>query len=452
MNTDLFPSLVAKAHVAKTLAELAFVICNDTLALVPYRQAALIDLRGATPARVVAHSGLADVDADAPYSQWLVQVVRHFRDALAALPPGARVLALSADALPMALGDAWGDWLPAHALALGLAGPDEKLCAVLLLARAEPWPTELRPGTPGYMLARAAGVFGHAWWAMARRRPTLGARLAALPRAKLTRRLLVALAVLLLVPVREYALVPAEVVSNRTEVIASPRDGVIRQMTVKPNTPVTAGQTIAELDDTTLYNRLSVGRAALATARTELHQASQRAIETQEAKAELGLAEGRLKEREVDVESLGREMERLQIKAPAAGVFIYSDPDDWAGRPVQTGERVGLLADPGVLGLHAWAPVAEAVNLKPGAPVTLFLRVAPLSPVSGRIDYASYQVVDSPTGVASYLLRGTVTASDDNAHARIGLRGTARIAGDWTVLGYLLLRRPIAAAREWCGC
>src|SRR5690606_14566774 len=125
-----------------------------------------------------------------------------------------------------------------------------------------------------------------------------------------------------------------------------------------------------------------------------------------------------------------------------------SDPDDWAGRPVQTGERIGLLADPEQLGVQAWAPVNEAVNLQPGATMTVFLSVAPLSPLSARLDYAGYQAVESPGGVASYVLRGQVT--DESSVARIGLRGTTRVAGDWTVLGYLMFRRPLAALREWC--
>ena len=61
-----------------------------------------------------------------------------------------------------------------------------------------------------------------------------------------------------------------------------------------------------------------------------------------------------------------------------------------------------------------------------------------------------HQAVDAPDGVASYVLRGHLEG--DPKRARIGLRGTARVSGDWTVLGYLLLRRPFAALREWCGC
>lgn len=49
-----------------------------------------------------------------------------------------------------------------------------------------------------------------------------------------------------------------------------------------------------------------------------------------------------------------RELEKLSIRARSSGVFVYTDPDDWAGRPVQTGERIGLLADPTKLGVRAW--------------------------------------------------------------------------------------------------
>jgi hypothetical protein len=44
---------------------------------------------------------------------------------------------------------------------------------------------------------------------------------------------------------------------------------------------------------------------------------------------------------------------KLSIRARSSGVFVYTDPDDWAGRPVQTGERIGLLADPTKLGVRA---------------------------------------------------------------------------------------------------
>ena len=437
--TDLaFHALAAKVRAARRAADLAFVICNETHALADYRQAALVGYFGARRTRLVGHSGLADVEADSPYALWLAEVADHLRPQLEALPAAAPVLALSPAMLPAALAALWADWLPDHVWALPLAGPDGRVRAVVFLAREAPWPAEFDARAPEYLLLQAAATYGHAWWALTGRRRSVGDLWHGLWARRPLRWSLLLLPLLLLVPVREYALVQAEVVSLRSEVIASPRDGVIKRMAVPPNTPVEAGQTLAELDDTTLCARL------------ELHQAAQRAIESQGAKAELNLAEGKLREREVEVAGLQREVAQLSIKAPAAGVFVYSDPDDWAGRPVQTGERVGLLADPASLGVQAWAPVSEAVNLAPGAPMTLFLRVAPLDPVSARLDYAGYQAVEAPNGVASYLLRGHL--EERAPIARIGLRGTARVSGDWTVLAYLMFRRPFAAVREWCGC
>ena len=235
-----------------------------------------------------------------------------------------------------------------------------------------------------------------------------------------------------------------------TQVIAAPMDGVIRRITVAPNTPVKQGDTIAELDATTQRNRVAVARAALATARAEFLQSSQRAFESQQAKADLVQAQARVRESEAELAWLSEDLSRLQIRAPAAGVFVYSDPDDWAGKPVQTGERIGLLADPQKLGVQAWVPVGEAINLQPGAAMTLFLRIAPLSPLAAKLDHAAYQVTESPEAVASYRVRGTL--ADAAIDARVGLRGTVRIGGDSTVLGYLVMRRPFAWLREWCGC
>jgi hypothetical protein len=119
------------------------------------------------------------------------------------------------------------------------------------------------------------------------------------------------------------------------------------------------------------------------------------------------------------------------------------------GRPVQTGERVMQLADPRDGGVLIWLPVADALNLEPGAQIRLFLHTTPLEPLPARLLQTSYQAVLSPEGVSAYRLRGQFEGGVDKA--RIGLRGTARVSGDWAILGYYLFRRPLAAVREWTG-
>jgi hypothetical protein len=129
---------------------------------------------------------------------------------------------------------------------------------------------------------------------------------------------------------------------------------------------------------------------------------------------------------------------------------VFADPDQWRGRPVATGERIMLLANPEKPGMLIHLPVSDAIALDEGAPVKLFLTVKPLSPLSGQITETSYQAVLSPDGVASYRLRADI-AGDDVGQARLGLRGTAKLHGDWVVLGYYLFRRPLATLREWSG-
>ncbi|WP_391487784.1 efflux RND transporter periplasmic adaptor subunit [Leclercia tamurae] len=440
--------LAARIARIKEYSELGFVICNETRQLVEYRQAALMRVTGEKRPQLVAHSGLNDVDRNTPYALWLAAVSAEIIPRCKKLAEGARLLPLSAPMLSEPLQAAWSEWLPEYVWVFPLSDPQGELLALLFLGRDAPWPGTLTPESPEFALLQLCGLYGYACWALTAR-PTVFQRLWQRSGGK---RLLAALLVLLLIfciPVREYTLVPAEIVSLESEVIASPEQGVIQQMVALPNEAVKKGDVLARLDDTTLRNRLAVATAELATASTTLHQASQKAIEDQQAKSELAMTEGRWREKQVEVASLQRELDKLTIRAPRNGVFVYSDPDDWAGRPVQTGERIGLLADPDKPGVMAWAPASESTNLQPGAPMTVFLKVAPLSPLSATLDYAGYQTVEAPNGVASYVLRGSLHG--ETRDARIGLQGTARISGDWKALGYLLLRRPLATLRAWVG-
>ena len=94
-------------------------------------------------------------------------------------------------------------------------------------------------------------------------------------------------------------------------------------------------------------------------------------------------------------------------------------------------------------------PVADAIALEVGAPVKLYLSAHPLSSIEGKVTETSYQAVTTPEGIAAYRLRATI--DDTGSEARLGLRGTAKVYGGWTVLGYYLLRRPLAALRAWSG-
>jgi hypothetical protein len=429
-------ALAARARAAGGAQALAFLACNETRVLLPFRVAALFVPRG-RGWRLHTHSGLATIEEDTPYRLWLERLVAH----LAGHAEGPVVA--TPEGLPPALADDWDEWLPPGVLLVPLDGPDGSRGALWLVAREEPWTLPAAAGSAEADLLDLAGVYAHAWWAWQRprRRGSLGPRAA--------RWALVGALALLALPVRESALAPAEVTAVDAQVVSAPQDGVVRSVRVAPNASVRAGAVLLELDDTAIVNRRAVTAEALRTARADLLQAEQKAFEDPASRAELAVLRGKLAEREAELESLDRQLERLAVRAPADGIFIYGEESDWIGRPVRTGERVGLLADPARLGVTAWLSVTDAINLEPGAELTLYLHVAPLTPLDGWLSETSYQAVVSPEGVASYRVRGTLA---DPGPARIGLKGTAKVRGRRVPLAYLVFRRPIAALRTTCGC
>ena len=176
--------------------------------------------------------------------------------------------------------------------------------------------------------------------------------------------------------------------------------------------------------------------------------AQQKAFDNNQVKAELGSLQGRVREKEAELAYLDETLTRVDVRAPMDGVFVLSDPNDWLGRPVVTGERIGQLAQSNDLGVLVWVPVGDAINLEADAPMSVYLQTAPLSSLSASLVQASYQAAPSPDGVASYRVRGKLQAG---AEARIGLRGVAKIYGNWRPLLYWVLRRPLGMARQWLG-
>lgn len=438
-SLQAFLGLTAGARAAASLAELQFLICNDTRSLLPFRQAMLFrqDVRGAW--RLVCHSGLSLVDEASPYKLWL--------EALIAWQAGRAAGAIEAQQLPETLRDDWQEWLPAGVLALPLAGPQDGVVAWWLLARDDPWLWPAPVGEASAWLEELSRVYGHAVWAWSHGRRRWW------PNRLTRRQWLGRLATLFLVgaiPVRLSVVAPAEISPSHPQVIAAPMDGVVKRIPVSPGAAVKVGDVLVEFDDTLLANRRQVLEEAARTSGADLLQAEQQAFDDQhESRMALSVLRGKLSEKKAELESTARQAERLHVRAPADGVFIYGDQLDWAGKPLQTGERIGLLANPEDMNVTVWVPVADAINLQPGAEVRVYLHVSPLQALTATLSESSFAAQAGPDGVVSYRIKATL---DERDGARIGLKGTAKIYGERMPLLYLLLRRPLAGLRSWCGC
>ncbi|MDR7152671.1 hypothetical protein J2W49_004649 [Hydrogenophaga palleronii] len=431
-------------------AELGFLIANETWHLVPYQQAVLFRLDSFQRSKLSAVSGLVSVVESTPFTQWLLAVEKHLAstepavqapEAGAEPPSGAR--AFTASDLPESLAPSWAEWWPAHALRVPLVTPQGMKVGSVIYTRAEPWqPQDIQ------LLTLMHTQYAYCLQSLRPARTPLARRLASFAQPSRRWLVAVALAALAAVPVRTSVLAPAEIVALQASAVSSPAEGIVKTFHVPPNREVRAGDRLFSLDDSTLSNRVQVAEQALAVAKTDALSAQQRAIDQAEGRAELAVSLGRVREREAELTLLRDALQRLDVVASQDGIFVYSDPNDWLGRPVATGERIGQLAAPGELGVLVWLPVPDAINLEPGADMKVYLQVQPLNALSAQLEQTSYQAALSPDGVMAYRVRGRL---DDEGRAHIGLRGVAKVYGEWQPIAYWLLRRPLGALRQWVG-
>jgi hypothetical protein len=435
---DSMLQLERRAFAAATSAALGFTIVNETSMLAPYRQAALFTCRGAASTMSLTHaSGQVSVSGDTPYAVWLTQLAGNI-----AHEPAVQTLDI--ETIPVHLADGWREWLAERLIACNMYGKNAERVGLALYSRDEPWQE-----VETTLFRRIHETYGYCQSALLGASKPLAARAAELLQPRWLKRIAIVAAAALLIPVRLSAVSPAEVVALSAVAISAPQDGVVGAFHVQPNSSIKKGDKLFSLDDRDLESRRAVALQALQITRADLLSAQQRAFDDSKSKGELAAAQGRVKEREAELQMLEGLLERVTVRAPRDGIIIFGDANDWLGRPVQTGERIMQLADPHDAGVMVWLPVADAINLDVGAPIRLFLHTQPLSPLSASLVETSYQSVQSPANVSSYRVRGRFDR--DTAEARIGLRGTARVSGAWTCLGYYLFRRPIAAMREWTG-
>ncbi|WCG82451.1 efflux RND transporter periplasmic adaptor subunit [Pectobacterium sp. A5351] len=425
--------LQSRARARETLDELAFFIVNETHNVVKYRQALLWDC---DKQRLQVASGLASLDHNAPFCTEFSRLCRQWQ------AEGRQTQALQCRELPVDDQILWQEHLPAFLLWLPLRLSQGDTPLVLVLARDSAWlPAEI------VLLEKLAEAYAHAWASLQK------------PRRRQTntnpkkRRLIlagiVALVLILLIPVRQSVLAPAEIVAHRPVMVRAPVAGVVDDILVRPNQTVSANQPLVRLDVRELENRLESARQAFATADAQYRQAQQQALFDANSKASLAVLQSRREQAQSDMDFLQRQQERMQLVSPRDGVAIFDDSNDWIGRSVAVGERIMMIADPHDVELEIQLPAADAIALENGADVRLFLNVAPNSAQDARLEQIGYRAAPTPDNVMAYRLRARFT--QDDPQLRVGLKGTAKLYGKRTVLFVYLLRKPLASLRVWLG-
>lgn len=444
MTTDADPRLLSlslllqleqAARHAESQRELAFIFVNDTRQLLAYRQAYFWRWDDFGRQQVELASHVSEIDPHAPLTRCMQQVVEwQYRTY------GGSVAAFTAMDLPEELRGQWEEALAPYVLSVPLKGRGGADIGGLLLAGETPWNQAHMT-----LAERLADAYGHAWSALdgsRRRRQVVGHF------RRRWRRYALAAAIVLLLPVRQYVLVPAEVVARAPYVVSTPIAGVVKEVNVQPNHSVRKGEVLFTLDDADLANRVVVAQKALDVVQAEYLKNSQQAFSCDSCRAKLPELAATLEKQRAELEWVSAQLERSRITAPVDGVAVFTDANDWRGRPVAVGERVMLIADPADTRLQINMPVADAIAVEPGTPVVFYSNVSPLDSYDARIVMAGYEAAPTPDQVLAYRIFAGFEARQ---RPRLGMRGTAKVYGARAPIAYYLLRRPAAWLRRTLG-
>ena len=319
--------------------------------------------------------------------------------------------------------------------------PRGQILGGLWLTRDQPWADYELP-----ILQRLSEAYAYAWRAVG---PSNSRRWRWGLSRTTTWILAAAMLGALAIPVPMSTLAPAKIVAKDPLIVSAPIDGVIAEILVLPNTVVSEGQVLLKYEDTTFRNDYQVSERNLDVSMAHYRRAAQGSFGDAEQKADVPLLKAEVELRETERNYAHERLTKVEVKAERDGLLLYTDKSDWIGKPVVVGQRIMELANPQQLEVRIDLPVEDAIVLREGAPVKLFLNANPFSSVSATVSHASYHAEVLSNNKLTY--RVTAQLEQGSSEFRIGWQGSAKIYGKQVMLFTYLFRRPISAIRPWIG-
>lgn len=432
--------LIKQASTAEDKNAFIFTALNKTNDLIPYKQA-IFWQNTDFGIKISDVSGNMTVDKNGPYAQYLKTYIKsNIQD-----KDRNKVQLFSHDTIHASQQSDWTEHIGAHSASVTLQTDEEGLMAGLWLEREKPF-NEAEQN----ILEELATAYAQSYALLTmRERASL---LSPLKRIKKHQRILFLLFVITcLTPVRLTVTAPTEIVARSPIVITVPFDGVIDEITVNPGDNVKIGQTLFVMDRTDLEGKIKTTDQALKSAQRNLSRLRREVLRAPEKKSEITSLNSQIAERKIEYEHAEKLLERSNAKSPTDGLAIFSDSNEFEGQPVSTGTKIMTIADPRKSELLIRVPIDTMLPINEKSPVEFFLNVTPLKGHKAKIISMGYQPSADADGILSYKIRAQITEKNNASPIRIGWKGTAKIKGEWTILAYSILRRPLIAIRNLTG-
>ncbi len=430
---------------SENIKELYFQIVNQTRSVVDYSQGVLLTIDFSGKYKVVAISDVSVVDSTSPFVQWIESTIKDLNKN----EKSKDIFFVdNKNDLSEINFESINEYSPPNLLYVPLKNVKENIETnyIFLLSKEQNWED------------KEIEIFKHlstslSYFLFAMRKTGFLNSLKKISfKNKYFKITLVILFMLMFLPVRLSVLAPLEVESKNPYVVTSPINAVIEEVKVFPNEKVEKEQLIVTFDDVDFINNYDVAKRTLDVARAELFTAQQSSFLDPKQKSQIAQLESQVKLKEAELNFSQEQLNKTKIYSKEEGIAVINNPNDWKGKPVSTGEKIFLIANPNSIELKIMLPVSDAIFLEEGAIVKAFFDNDPTNSWSAKVKYISYKPELTEENILSYKIVANFDDIKENGYIpSIGLRGTSKIYSKKVSLFFYLFRKPITSIRQWIG-
>ena len=431
-------SLEKKTREAKSKDELNFIVVNETREIIDYTTSFLL-LKSATDKfHINAISDIASIDRTAPLVTFVESILNHKTKKNL-----KEIESIDLEQFSKKIKKQKPKNIPQYLLCIPIFSPQRGLQGYLLLARNKNF-----NDNENELVQHLSRTYGHAYNTFL----TNFSIKNFLKKNFTGKKRWITISVIILIflfPVRMTSTAPVEVVAKNPFLITSPFDGVVKKIIANNNDQTKPGDLLVLLEDIDLSNEFNLAKQSLQVAEKELLRTRQSSFTDNEQKSRLAELVAQVDLKRVELKSAERKLKNSKIYSEKKGVVIVDRKSDWQGKPVAVGEKILTIADPNNIEFLIWLPVKDSIVINQDANTNIFLDINPMSSYKGNIIRSTYEPELSPEEVLSYKLISSFKGNRDTP--RIGLRGTAKVYGNRTILFYYLFRKPITFIRQLIG-
>ncbi len=294
------------------------------------------------------------------------------------------------------------------------------------------------------LLNRGALLFGQGL------RPRGGGLRKALPTSVILLAVLAVFVGVMMISTQSSTTAPARVVPADPTYVFAPLEGVLKDLEVKPGQQVRQGDVLFRYDADLLDRSIDESVRAVAVARAELERLEGAGFRDAEARAKLPVQKLEVERAEAESAFYMDQRARADVKAVTDGVVVLDDPDELVGKPLQQGEHVFSIADPGNTRLRLMVPASDAGLVKVGAEIEIHLDRDPLNSVFAKVTRVGYEIVVSEDDIPSIVIDAQ-WQPDSVGKIAPGQRGSAKVFSEPKPLWKQIFRKPLISFRQITG-